>query len=210
MSRNQNKYELGFTVTELLVVFLILVLMASLAIISWNKQTPTRNLTLAQNELVTNIRKVQGYAVSTRNLEDLNSANFYVIRFEVNSPYYEILGVDSDGNVSEILETVNLPSSIVFSEINSVNKVDGSITNPSCTFLIFNVIYGKSFIGGDENCSKGYISGLVDDPPALARQANYDLGLSFQHSSTGQLKGVFLEGQTGRIQAYTPGSKSKN
>lgn len=208
MTRNQNQYEQGFTVTELLVVFLIMVLMASLAIISWNKQTPTRNLTLAQNELVTNIRKVQSYAVSTKNLEGLSSANFYVMRFEVSSSQYEIFGVDSNGNVSAVLETVNLPSSIVFSEINSVNQVDGSITNPTCIFLIFNVIYGKSFIGGDEKCTNSYISSLVDDPPALARQANYDLGLSFQHSSTGQLKAVYIEGQTGRIQAYTP-SKGK-
>lgn len=210
MTRNQNQYEQGFTVTELLVVFLIMVLMASLAIISWNKQTPTRNLTLAQNELVTNIRKVQSYAVSSRNLEGLSSANFYVMRFEVNSPQYEILGVDSNGNVSEVLETANLPYSIVFSELSLVNQVNGAITTPTCTFLIFSVIYGKSYIGGDGSCTNSYISGLVDDPPALARQANYDLGLSIQHSSTGQLKGVYLEGQTGRIQSYTPSGSKKN
>ncbi len=209
MTRNQNKFEQGFTVTELLVVFLIMILMAGLGIISWNSQTPRRNLTIAQNELTTNIRKIQGYAISSRNIEGVSSPNYYVMLFDTATPgQYQVKAIDSNGVISGALETGTLPQGITFSELSVVDQDTGAISTPACTFVIFNVIYAKVFIGGDEGCTDNYLATLVADPPSLARQANYDLGISILHTQTSQLKGVYIDGATGRVQTYTPSGKN--
>ena len=214
MSRNQNKFEHGsasalarqggFTVTELLVVFLIMVLMAGLGILNWNSQVPRRNLIIAQNELTTNIRKIQGYAVSSRNISGVGSANFYVMRFEIDNNQYEVKAIDSNGAISGVIESGTLPTGLTIKELNLVDQEAQTITNPDCVFLIFNVIYAKVFLGGDLKCTDNYLSSLVVDPPALARQANYDLGIVITHTQTSQLKGVYIDGITGRVQTYTP------
>lgn len=209
MTRNQNQFQQGFTVTELLVVFLIMVLMAGLGVISWSQQTPRRNLTLAQNELITNIRKVQGYAISSRNIEGHGSANFYVMGFESNSNVYSVSAIDADGNLVKSIENGRLPQSITMSELNLVDRSDSSTTNPDCIYVIFSVIYGKVYIGGDSECTDGYLTSLVADPPALARQAGYNLGIVFEHDQTAQQKAVFLDSQTGRVEPYIPPSSKQ-
>lgn len=206
MKRNQNQFQAGFTVTELLVVFLIMILLSSLVIINWNKQTPTRNLTLGQNELITNIRKVQSYAVSSRNINTTLAAKYYVMRFERGASDYTISAVDSDGNYVPNLETVKLPQGIVTSTLTLV-PTSGTTTTPNCTFIIFSVIYGKAYFGGDSTCSSNYVTTLINDPPALARRADYDLRLGISHSQTNGAKYVRIDSQTGRVENYTPSGK---
>lgn len=204
MNRNQNKLEKGFTVTELLVVFFIMVMISSIVIINWNKQTPNRNLTLAQNEMITNIRKIQGYAVSSRNINAVQSAKYYIMSFVQGSNQYLVYGIDSSGVVTGVLETMTLPQGVNISSVELVNQNSGAVITYDCAYLIFSVIYGKTYLLGNSLCSLGQVTALVDDPPALAVQSNYDFRLQFSHTQSGNARGVQVDSRTGNVQVYTP------
>src|SRR5688572_11025469 len=93
--KRQSFYQAGFTVIELMVVFLIIVLLSSSVIVNWNKQTPNRSLKIAENELVSNIKKVQSYAVSSRNIAGGDEpAKFYLINFQEGQNFYTIHALD--------------------------------------------------------------------------------------------------------------------
>ena len=65
---SKTKYQLGFTLIELLVVISIMGILATLMIVNFAGQRVSRSLLLAKNETVTNIRKVQSYTLSSKNI----------------------------------------------------------------------------------------------------------------------------------------------
>lgn len=212
MKRNQNHHQLGFTVVELLVVFIIMVLLSSLVVINWNSQKPTRNLVIAQNELITNIRKVQSYAVSSRNISTGVSAKYYLMKFVAGSNNYTVDAINANGQmVGSPIEQINLPSPLIFSTVSLINS-SGNSTDYSCAYAIFSVIYGKTYFYGGlaldgEVCAANEAEVLVADPVSLARQSSYDLMLSVSNPSTGAVKSVFMDSQTGRVEPYVVSTK---
>lgn len=207
MRRNQNHYQLGFTVVELLVVFIIMVLLSSLVVINWNSQKPTRSLVIAQNELITNIRKVQSYAVSSRNISSGVSAKYYLMKFVSGSNNYTVEAIDANGQmVSSPIEQVNLPTPLTFSKVGLVNA-SGSTTDYYCAYAIFSVVYGKTYFYGaiameGDVCTAGEMEALVADPVNLAKQSAYDLILSVSYPQTGAVKSIRVDSQTGRVEPF--------
>ncbi len=207
MKRNQNQHQLGFTVVELLVVFIIMVLLSSLVVINWNSQKPTRSLVIAQNELITNIRKVQSYAVSSRNISTGVSAKYYLMKFGPSGNNYTVEAIDANGKmVSSPIEQINLPSPLTFSKISLVNS-SGSTTDYSCAYAIFSVVYGKTYFYGGipldgDICTAAEMEALVADPVNLAKQSAYDLILSVSYPQTGAVKSIRMDSQTGRVEPY--------
>lgn len=198
---NTKDNSQGFTVVELLVVFLIIVLLSSVIIVNWNNQTPRRSLTISQNEVTTNIRRVQSYAVSSRNINATVSAKFYYLKFQKNQGVYSLDG--SDGAVNPVyysdLEKYNLPSGIVVSDIALTSTNGGSNLSPNCLLLAVSVIYGKSYFLSDV-CDASALA-IVRNPPSVATRANYNLTLTLTHTQKNISKTVTVYGLTNKVEA---------
>ncbi len=193
--------ERGFTVIELLVVFTIIVLLSGVIIINWNSQTPRRTLGIAQNELVTNIRKTQSYAVNSRNINGTMAAKFYFIKFQKDQNGYSISA--SDGASTPVfypdLETFKLGTGLTISNITLTSTTGGSNITPNCVMLAVSAIYGKNYFLAD-TCDSSALT-IVNNPATLAPKANYNMTLTIFHAQKNISKTVSVYGLTGKVDA---------
>ena len=81
----------GFTLIELMVVVSIMAILATAVIINIAGQRNNRNIIIAENELVNNIRTAQSYTLSSRVLPSGQSAQYYVLKFDFSEPSQYIL-----------------------------------------------------------------------------------------------------------------------
>ena len=211
MPRNQNQSQFGFTVVELLVVFLILVTLMSVGIINWNRQTPNRSLKIAQNEMITNLRKVQSYAISSRNITDGLPASYYILQLNRNESAYQLsaLGPGGEYTLVKSLENLNLPSALVISDLFLYNPGDIVVASHECVQIIISVIYGEMYfrtpVQSSDCLSSNWIEGVRDvvrRPPDLAQLSRGDLDIIFTHVNSNTSRSVTVNGVTGRIQEF--------
>lgn len=175
------KQQKGFTIIELLVVIGIMGLMATLMVVQFNLTRSRRALNLAANELSTNIRKTQSYALSARDVAPSVPAKFYVLQFDFSQPsQYTILAVDTNFNSRPTLvENIKLDTDVVLNSqmslveqpINGFNGGVGTITHPSCIQVLFGLPFARTYIIGSSSCTTSYIN-TAKDPVALAALAN--------------------------------------
>jgi prepilin-type N-terminal cleavage/methylation domain-containing protein len=106
----------GFTLIELLVVLSIFLMLTGLIIANYSGLRSGRNLKIAQNELVSNIRKIQSYSLSSRAVGGTQVVQYYLLRFDTSVPdkYYldAIYDVSTSPKVLLGIETYNLPQGI--------------------------------------------------------------------------------------------------
>lgn len=124
MKQNDHKKQSGFTIIELVVVVAIMSLMAVVVVIDFNRQRVNRNIVLAKNETVTNLRKVQGYMLSSKNIVGDNvesevPAKYYIIEIHKNDNFFTINAVDSLYRYYPAIETVALPTGVTFQTLAS-------------------------------------------------------------------------------------------
>jgi len=105
----------GFTLTELLATIAIISILSSVTIVSLNSLMPTLRLKGGARQLISDIRKTQGWAVEEQNIHQ--------IKLTINSGSYTLERVE---NPAEIRETVALPRNIFVSNL-SANIVGGEI-----------------------------------------------------------------------------------
>lgn len=204
-NNNSSKKQGGFTVVELLVVFLIIVLLSSVIIINWNRQTPKRNLTIANNELATNVKKVQSYAVSTRNISPTIPAKFYILRLIVGSSSYSVNAIDDDYVYHPDIETINIPSGVLLTELSRTDLNDTNTEIFECINLIFSATYGKIYSYGttENDCKDGdesAIISIVKSLPQLAPLENHNTIVEFNSSSNSVCGGVKLNGLSTKVE----------
>ncbi len=169
----------GFTIIELLVVLSIMGLMGTMLIVNFNSTRNRRNLTLTSNELVTNIRKTQSYALSARDVSPNIPAKYYVLQFELaaDPSHYKILAVDNNYTATPTLvETVSLPSDVIFDVENSslVQPITGgNTTNPTCLQILFGLPFGRIYMFGSQtkSCDNSFIQ-TTKNPSAMAELTN--------------------------------------
>jgi len=106
----------GFTLIELLVVISIMGLLSMAMIANLAGQRVSRNIKIAQNELVTNIRKIQSFTLSSRNLPNNQAVQYYVLKFDLATPtQYKIQAMynvsNSPAQLADV-ETVKFPLNI--------------------------------------------------------------------------------------------------
>ncbi|HMR55389.1 MAG TPA: prepilin-type N-terminal cleavage/methylation domain-containing protein [Candidatus Doudnabacteria bacterium] len=216
MHRNQNQINIqtrqqaGFTIVELLVVFLILVLLMSAGLVSWNQQKPRRSLNLAQNELVTNLRKVQSYAVSSRNISENNPASYYSLSLSLLNDLqtqYSVNGVGrgSDYEYSVGLEIISLPSTIEVTGLSIYNPGDLIPTPVDCVQVLVSAVYGKMYFHVPTNCdTKDWeedAQEILRNPIALANMSTGDLEITLGNIDAGLSKIVRVNGLGARVDA---------
>lgn len=199
--RNQNQIsQKGFTLVELMVVFTIMVLLTSAGVISWNRQKPRRSLVLTQNETTTNLRKVQGYAVSSRNLVSGAAPKYYLLRFEEGQSSYTVNAVSGANYLyTPSLETISLPQGVTLSDI-VLTSYSGTDSKPKCVFVIFGAVYGKTYLYGANTCDSSIIT-TMQNFPDLAPYANYQLELVFAHSAGTETRSLRVYGLSGKVEA---------
>jgi prepilin-type N-terminal cleavage/methylation domain-containing protein len=121
-----NFGQAGFTLVELIVVLAMMTLIMAVLVVDFSRQRGQRNLVLAKNETVTNIRKVQSYMLSSRNIAVGVPAKFYMVTFNTSTPHsYKIQAVDSDYEFHDNIEIIYLPSSVSISDLRLVTPPPG-------------------------------------------------------------------------------------
>jgi len=174
----EQKKKNGFTIIELLVVIAIMGLMATLLVINFNSTKGRRNLTLAANELITNVRKTQSYALSARDVSPNLPAKYYVLQFDFSTPdLYKVLAIDSNYSATpKTVETITLPANVVLDQNLSslVQPISGgTTTHPGCLQILFGLPYGRIYMVGSASspCSNGFVN-TAKDPAAMAALTN--------------------------------------
>lgn len=182
---NTIKAQSGFTIIELLVVIAIMGTLSAAVIVNFNQQRVSRNATIAKNETVTNIRKVQNYMLSSKNIDTGLPAKFYLLTFTKNSSTYFIQAIDNgyvfhdpkDAGAKNPLETVQLPGGITIGEL-SIGK-----TNYNCLQIIFSAPFGKMYTKGGLNCGSS-IASTVQDPILLSQLNENETLIQLANSGT--------------------------
>lgn len=169
-----SKFKKGFTLVELMVVVAIMAVLATVIVIDIGGQRSNRNITIAENELVTNIRTAQSYVLSSRLLPNGQSAQYYILKFDYSKPsQYTLQGVYNVSSSPQLqnVQTFNFPSGIQLSSSSPIT-ITGAIANqtisaPSgCGLVIFSAPFGKTFFNNGctpNNPSNPYTIISTDD-----------------------------------------------
>jgi prepilin-type N-terminal cleavage/methylation domain-containing protein len=189
----KNTIQAGFSLSELIVVIAIIGLLSTLVVVNFNQQRAQRSLVIAQNELVTNIRKTQSYALSSRKTSTGESPEYYLMNFYPSANYYSIASI-SNGNYYDESEIIRLSDKVTLFEA----KVNGSIT--SCIQIIFAVPFGKTYIYGSDDVCDDSIMQVLADPIQISDLANRTGGITLTHPQVKANKSVNIYGLSGRIE----------
>jgi prepilin-type N-terminal cleavage/methylation domain-containing protein len=118
------KKNAGFTLIELIVVIGILAVLSTVFVINIGGQRVKRDLKIAQNELVSNIRKTQSYLLSSRILPNGKLAQYYVLKFDTANPgQYKIQAIYDASSSPKLIdvETINFPPNIEIATTSASN-----------------------------------------------------------------------------------------
>lgn len=198
----QFKRQTGFTLIELLVVLGIMVLMTSIVVIDFNRQKAVRNIVLAKNETVTNLRKVQSYMLSSRNISGDIAAKFYIVELYKGSTNYTVNAVDSEYNYHSTLETISLPNGVNFDSLTGGPQVKGETIYYDCVQIIFSAPFATMYARGTQKCGSD-ITDILRDPVQLASLSQQTVYLNFQGiPGTEGAKYIQVSPITGQITAF--------
>lgn len=211
-----KKESNGFTIIEMMVVLAIFGLILGVIVIDFASQRPNRDMKIAQNELITNIRKVQSYSLLSTNLGSQKSAQFYVIKFDQSFPDRYFIQTISDAPTSPKLsavETVKFPSKVRFAS-STPFAIDrpGLFTDPvapACVLVAFKSPFAKILISEDCNITtppfssgdsyRGFIE-FVNNVNGISVSSDTDFLVSLEHQDDSSIiKKVLIKGITGLI-----------
>lgn len=167
----------GFTLLELTVVVSIMVVLSALMIINLNGQRSARELKIAQNNLVSNIKKVQSYTLSSRALPNGQAVQYYLLKFDLSKPtQYTIQAMYNTNSSPQYLvdvETVNLPTNIKFASISPIminRQNNPTIQAPGgCALVAFAAPFSKIFF--NDGCN---LAGTVGNPSIVGSSSSTD------------------------------------
>lgn len=140
----------GFTIIELMVTLGIMVSLFTIVITGIASQRSNRNLQIAANELVTNIRKLQTYTLVSRGLTPTLPAQYYILKLDSSNPTEYTLQAIYNTEISPTLtniEKIKLPSGVRLALANSLHAYRTGYTNyPSCALLAFKAPFAKILV----------------------------------------------------------------
>lgn len=210
LKKRENR---GFTVVELLVVIGIMMLILSIMIPSFATWRAGQDLTFAQRELVSNLQRARGYALTGKRILDFNS-KYYGIRFALNSGDYTLEGVaydfaggpdrKYDGATYPPLETLRLPGGVVVSGIAYERPIGQAQVQPSCLIVSFALPYAQAYIdtdiadGLDDDGSCAFFNKYTD-ASSLSAWGNAQVTLTLSRPGTSAVKTVTINAITGQI-----------
>ena len=132
----------AFTLIEVIVVVSVFAIIASLTIANYRSGSRQSQLHLAAQELATNIRLAQSYAIGSKDFVDPNSSNdssqspkggWGILVSTSNDGQYQLV-VDLNGNHvvddDEVYKTIELPDNVVIKTIqdkDSSSIIEGTV-----------------------------------------------------------------------------------
>ncbi|MBL8029793.1 MAG: type II secretion system protein [Candidatus Doudnabacteria bacterium] len=162
----------GFTLIELMVVLSIFLVILGVLLANLAGLRTARNLKIAQNELVSNIRKVQSYSLSSRALNGTQAVQYYLLKFDTTTPDRYFIQAIYDASTSPKLvtnvETIFLPQSVRLASSSAILidkpplqfpsppsdstdiKQENNNTSP-CALLAFRLPFAKIIINGGKD-----------------------------------------------------------
>lgn len=185
----------GFTLVELMVVISIMALLMGALILNFNASRASRSVVFAQNETVTNIRKVQSYMLSSRDISDGLAAKFYYIKFTKGQPTYTIGAIDKNFSLHENLETVTLPGGVTISDLKFVQATDNT---HQYMCVLFSAPFGKMFFVKDDSCSSNLLA-VAQDPTTLYELNDASVEVVLAPNNGAASKSIDIHSLTGRI-----------
>ncbi len=150
--RNRRNYQ-GFTVMELMVVISIMMILTTAIVINLNKQRASRDVKIAQNQLVSDLRKIASYTLAARTAPGGRSAQYYLMRFDLTKPdRYEILAITNAASspILESVEIIKLPANIKFDSAAPIiisqrlaSPASQSFASSDCALVAFKAPFSK-------------------------------------------------------------------
>ncbi len=213
MNQKQNKFisiQSGFTIIELMVVISIMAMLMTVIVISYANQRKIRSVVLAQNETITNIKKVQSYILSSRNIAADTPAKYYILKLRSGQATYEIQAIDNAFVLHQNIETVSFPSDTTLHHLEFINS-DGSTSEGgyqaagrtgkiTCVDVIFSAPFGKMYLNENPKCNES-LTDLVKNPSSMYAIDDLTLRLTIGSLDGTKTKTIDLHGITGRIDA---------
>ncbi len=202
----------GFTLIEMLVVISILGILLGIVVLDFSRQRQTRGLNIAQNEMVTNIRKAQSNSLFSRNIEGQKPVQYYILKFSTSAPDRYFMEAISDVKVAPRLnqvETIRLPQNIFISAIRIRRPAPpyiSQIENSNCALLAFKLPFAKTYV--NNGCFGSGFTGSDDYQKIISHISNIssltvsidtDLIITVQNKIGNLTRQILVKGVTGIV-----------
>lgn len=162
--QNRTKNS-GFTLIELLVSVFIMLTLLGIVLANFSGLSGTRNLNVAKNNIISDMRRQQSQSLSSRNISGAIVASAYgVTMATVTAPpssYSMIADNNSAIPVRYNQATLNLPPNVYIKTI-SIVRATGSSTTATNLEVYFTVPYGRLL-----QTYSGGVSAQSKDPNAI-------------------------------------------
>jgi prepilin-type N-terminal cleavage/methylation domain-containing protein len=192
--------NLGFTLIELIVVIALFAVLATLIMVNYAGTRGARNLKIAENQMVTNIRKTQSYVLSARNING-SPAKFYAVKFDLNASSYVIQSVDTNYAFNATLETISLPQGITISSIVDTNS-GGTASSRSTVQLAYATPYAKLYTYSSADClAQGSFLAAIQNPACLLTLTDRRVAVTLRDNSSAATRTVTVYGVTGKVES---------
>lgn len=213
MKQKINTYKSGFTLVELLVVISIMATLTGLFLVNFAGLRGPRNLRIAQNELVTNIRKIQSYTLSARDVSLDLAARYYILRLRTGQGTYEIQAVgvnkitgtptyyDGSSAAQPFIETLRMPTGITVNSLALKNAAGTTINPvPQCVQIGFALPFAKTYIEYNAVSTSCNFSTITTNAATLDAKANHTLTITLRDQASNTNRVVVVRGVTGVIE----------
>jgi prepilin-type N-terminal cleavage/methylation domain-containing protein len=145
-----KKNSAGFSLIELLVVLAIMGGVLLALSINLNSTRNSRDLNIAENELVSNIKKAQSYTLSARALPNGQLPSYYVLKFNLNQGQYflqSIYNTTSNPKLIDI-ETIYFPKNVILGSVGLMPPSNITVNPNSCLLLALKLPFGRFYANG--------------------------------------------------------------
>lgn len=149
----------GFTLIELMVTSAIMMILISVFLANFSGNSVSRNLTIARNNLVSDLRRVQSNSLSARDITPGTPSIDYGITLSTTAPTsYAIVGDDNSFYpVRSTISTITLPPRAYFKQITIV-RADGTSTSATSDEILFRNPFARVI----QTYSGGTVAGSKD------------------------------------------------
>lgn len=213
LTANIGAAQSGFTLVEMLAVIGIMGLVASIFIANFAAFRGPRNLRIATNELVTNLRKIQSYTLSSRNSPSGLAVKYYILKVSNlagNNTSYQVQSINSNYSFSSNIETLKFPEGIIVRAnagspkgLQLEQPIGAGAEDKSCVQIAFSLPFSRVYLDGA--CSiDGFLNSPIRNPNNHVTWANSKLTIVLMDTATNTTSTIIINGITGAICVPTP------
>jgi|GEM_PF-6437941 len=185
----QKNKQSGFSLIELLTAISIIVILTSLFLANYRAQGSKAAVNAATSNLISDLHKVQSFALSSRDVASGNPASRYSITFSNGAISYDLVGYNSAiPAVPTTISTTRLGPLVSVSSVQ-ITRVDGSVVSPNSVNAGFKIPFGKVVLN--------FTGSVIDEVNDLAR-------IKLISADNTVCSYVVINGITGNIVNQTP------